>query len=151
MSVSASRTRSLLLIGAFAIIYIGWGTTYLANHFLLLEVPPFVIGSLRFSIAGLLALAWVLLSGQLRIQRSDWGSVLIGSLALMDVFGRVARLLLETAEVVDGEKVVTRKLSKQDIARMIGASLSIERRKKGGTLVSCQMETEPVVCEKACG
>ena len=85
MSASASRTRSLLLIGAFAIIYIGWGTTYLANHFLLLEVPPFVIGSLRFSIAGLLALAWVLLSGQLRIQRSDWGGVLIGSLALIAV------------------------------------------------------------------
>jgi hypothetical protein len=35
-----SRTRSLLLILAFATIYIGWGTTYLANHFLLQEVPP---------------------------------------------------------------------------------------------------------------
>ena len=52
----------------------------------------------------------------------------IGSLALMDVFGRVARLLLETAEVVDGEKVVTRKLSKQDIARMIGASREMVSR-----------------------
>ena len=52
MPTSANRTRSLLLIGAFLVIYIGWGTTYLANHFLLLEVPPFVIGSLRFSIAG---------------------------------------------------------------------------------------------------
>ena len=53
---------------------------------------------------------------------------LIGSLALMDVFGRVARLLLETAEVVNGEKVVTRKLSKQDIARMIGASREMVSR-----------------------
>ena len=52
----------------------------------------------------------------------------IGSLALMDVFGRVARLLLETAEVVDGEKVVTKKLSKQDIARMIGASREMVSR-----------------------
>lgn len=52
----------------------------------------------------------------------------IGSLALMDVFGRVARLLLDTAEVVDGEKVVTRKLSKQDIARMIGASREMVSR-----------------------
>ena len=52
----------------------------------------------------------------------------IGSLALMDVFGRVARLLLETAEVIDGEKVVTRKLSKQDIARMIGASREMVSR-----------------------
>ena len=52
----------------------------------------------------------------------------IGSLALMDVFGRVARLLLETAEVIDGEKVVIRKLSKQDIARMIGASREMVSR-----------------------
>jgi CRP/FNR family cyclic AMP-dependent transcriptional regulator len=52
----------------------------------------------------------------------------IGSLALMDVFGRVARLLLETAVVVDGEKVVTQKLSKQDIARMIGASREMVSR-----------------------
>ena len=52
----------------------------------------------------------------------------IGSLALMDVFGRVARLLLESAEVVGGEKVVTKKLSKQDIARMIGASREMVSR-----------------------
>ncbi|MGE8361585.1 EamA family transporter [Pseudomonas sp.] len=77
--------RTLLLIGAFAILYIGWGTTYLANHFLLLELPPFVIGSLRFSFAGLLALTWVILSGQLRMQRSDWTGVVIGALALIAV------------------------------------------------------------------
>ncbi|HWV08815.1 MAG TPA: EamA family transporter [Pseudomonas sp.] len=77
--------RTLLLIGAFAILYIGWGTTYLANHFLLLELPPFVIGSLRFSFAGLLALIGVILSGQLRMQRSDWTGVVIGALALIAV------------------------------------------------------------------
>jgi CRP/FNR family transcriptional regulator, cyclic AMP receptor protein len=52
----------------------------------------------------------------------------IGSLALMDVFGRVARLLLGAAELIDGEKVVTKKLSKQDIARMIGASREMVSR-----------------------
>lgn len=43
----------------------------------------------------------------------------IGSLALMDVYGRVARLLLEVAETIDGQKIVTKKLAKQDIAKMI--------------------------------
>jgi CRP/FNR family cyclic AMP-dependent transcriptional regulator len=52
----------------------------------------------------------------------------IGSLALMDVYGRVARLLLEMAENVDGEKIVTRKLAKQDIAKMIGASREMVSR-----------------------
>jgi CRP/FNR family cyclic AMP-dependent transcriptional regulator len=46
----------------------------------------------------------------------------IGSLAMLDVYGRVARLLLDMAEDVDGQKVVTKRLTKQDIARMIGAS-----------------------------
>jgi len=52
----------------------------------------------------------------------------IGSLALMDVYGRVARLLLEMAEIVDGQKVVTKKLAKQDIAKMIGASREMVSR-----------------------
>jgi CRP/FNR family cyclic AMP-dependent transcriptional regulator len=52
----------------------------------------------------------------------------ISSLALMDVYGRVARLLLEIAEDIDGEKVVVKKLSKQDIAKMIGASREMVSR-----------------------
>lgn len=52
----------------------------------------------------------------------------IGSLALMDVYGRVARLLLEMAEDVNGEKIIVRKVSKQDIAKMIGASREMVSR-----------------------
>ena len=46
----------------------------------------------------------------------------IGSLAMLDVYGRVARLLLDISEDVDGQRVVTKRISKQDIAKMIGAS-----------------------------
>jgi len=52
----------------------------------------------------------------------------IGSLALMDVYGRVARLLLEMSETVNSEKIVTKKLAKQDIAKMIGASREMVSR-----------------------
>lgn len=52
----------------------------------------------------------------------------IGSLALMDVYGRVARLLLEMSETINGERVITKKLSKQDIAKMIGASREMVSR-----------------------
>ena len=52
----------------------------------------------------------------------------IGSLALMDVCGRVARLLMEMAETVDGQKVVTTKLPKKQIAKMIGASREMVSR-----------------------
>ncbi len=46
----------------------------------------------------------------------------IGSLAMLDVYGRVARLLLDVSEEVDGQRIVTKRLPKQDIAKMIGAS-----------------------------
>lgn len=52
----------------------------------------------------------------------------IESLALMDVYGRVAGLLIDMAEDVDGESVVVRKISKQDIAKMIGASREMVSR-----------------------
>lgn len=52
----------------------------------------------------------------------------IGSLALLDVYGRVARLLIDMSENVNGQKVVTRRLPKQDIAKMIGASREMVSR-----------------------
>ena len=52
----------------------------------------------------------------------------IESLALMDVYGRVARLLIEMSEDVNGEAVVVRKITKQDIAKMIGASREMVSR-----------------------
>jgi CRP/FNR family cyclic AMP-dependent transcriptional regulator len=52
----------------------------------------------------------------------------IESLALMDVYGRVARVLLDMAEEEDGAMVVKRKVSKQDIAKMIGASREMVSR-----------------------
>ncbi|HXR58764.1 MAG TPA: cyclic nucleotide-binding domain-containing protein [Burkholderiales bacterium] len=52
----------------------------------------------------------------------------IGSLALLDVYGRVARLLLDMSENVNGQKIVTKRLPKQDIAKMIGASREMVSR-----------------------
>ena len=46
----------------------------------------------------------------------------VRSLALMDVYGRVARLLLELAEERDGRQVVAEPLTQKDIASRIGCS-----------------------------
>jgi len=46
----------------------------------------------------------------------------IRSLALLDVYGRVARLLLELATEHEGRLVVPGKLTQQDIAERVGAS-----------------------------
>lgn len=52
----------------------------------------------------------------------------IESLALMDVYGRVARLLIDMSEDVGGRTLVVRKITKQDIAKMIGASREMVSR-----------------------
>jgi len=52
----------------------------------------------------------------------------IESLALIDVYGRVARLLLEMAESENGRKVVRRHITRQDIAKTIGASREMVSR-----------------------
>lgn len=52
----------------------------------------------------------------------------IESLALIDVYGRVARLIIDMAEQVDGQWVVQRAPAKQEIARMIGASREMVSR-----------------------
>ena len=46
----------------------------------------------------------------------------VRSLALMDVYGRVARLLLELAEEKDGKLVIAEPLTHKDIASRVGAS-----------------------------
>jgi CRP/FNR family cyclic AMP-dependent transcriptional regulator len=46
----------------------------------------------------------------------------IASLALLDVQDRVARLLVEKSQLVEGRRVIADRISKQDIARMTGAS-----------------------------
>jgi CRP/FNR family cyclic AMP-dependent transcriptional regulator len=56
------------------------------------------------------------------VQRLREADRKIESLALLDVYGRVARLLLDMSEEVDGLRVVRKKISKQDMAKMIGAS-----------------------------
>ena len=46
----------------------------------------------------------------------------VKSLALMDVYGRVARLLLELSEEKDGKLAISERLTQQDLANRVGAS-----------------------------
>ncbi|OGT79788.1 MAG: hypothetical protein A3H91_08210 [Gammaproteobacteria bacterium RIFCSPLOWO2_02_FULL_61_13] len=62
------------------------------------------------------------------VQRLREADRKIGNLALMDVYGRVVGLLMEMSEVIDDQHVVTQKVVKQDMARMIGASREMVSR-----------------------
>ncbi len=52
----------------------------------------------------------------------------IESLALLDVYGRVARSLLDMAEQVGDAKMIRGKVSRQDLAKIVGASREMVSR-----------------------
>lgn len=61
----------------------------------------------------------------LRLRRADRK---IESLALMDVYGRVARALMELTDEMQNEHVIRNRLSRQDLAKMVGASREMVSR-----------------------
>ncbi|MEY2952997.1 MAG: hypothetical protein RLZZ401_1084 [Pseudomonadota bacterium] len=73
------------------------------------------------------SMAYMVLRGLTqRLRRADRN---IESLALMDVYGRVARVLLEAATPdLKGQLLIREKISRQDIAKMVGASREMVSR-----------------------
>lgn len=73
------------------------------------------------------SLAYAIMKGL--VQRLRQADRKIESLALMDVYGRVARALLEFAQPDrDGQLAVRERISRQDIAKMVGASREMVSR-----------------------
>ena len=57
---------------AFAIIYFVWGSTFLAIRVGVREVPPLVLASMRFFVAGGVLFGWMRLSGTPSPSRREW-------------------------------------------------------------------------------
>ena len=62
--MAASRTHTLQVLGAFAVIYIIWGSTFLALKFAVVSIPPLMLMSLRGLVAGGILLVWAKAQGQ---------------------------------------------------------------------------------------
>ena len=62
------------------------------------------------------------------VQRLRSADRQIESLALLDVYGRVARTLLDMAEMENGQKLIRNKVSRQDLAKIVGASREMVSR-----------------------
>ncbi len=71
-------------------------------------------------------MAYNLIKALIRQVRGLTGN--IKSLAFLDVYGRVARTLLDKAKNVDGQMIIEQKLTHQDIADMVGASREMVSR-----------------------
>lgn len=69
---SSARPAAWKLLLAFAIIYLVWGSTYLAIRIGVHEIPPFLMAGLRFTIAGLVMFVWMRASGTPSPTLREW-------------------------------------------------------------------------------
>jgi drug/metabolite transporter (DMT)-like permease len=81
------RTRVWI---ALISVYIFWGATYLAIHFGVQTIPPFLLAATRFLIAGGVLFAWRRLAGDPTPTRREWrAAVIVGLLMLLGGNGGV--------------------------------------------------------------
>ncbi|KAB2963687.1 MAG: EamA family transporter, partial [Thermoanaerobaculia bacterium] len=88
-SERASRTARGVAL-ALAVVYVVWGSTYLAIRFAIETLPPFTMAGLRFLIAGGVLYGWARARGAAAPRRAYWGpSAVIGALLLLGGNGGV--------------------------------------------------------------
>ncbi|TFF39262.1 EamA family transporter [Mucilaginibacter psychrotolerans] len=57
------KPSTLLVVIAFAAVYVVWGSTYFFIQMALHGIPPMIMGAIRFIAAGILLLSWCYLKG----------------------------------------------------------------------------------------
>ena len=85
---------------AFAIIYLVWGSTFLAIRIGVREVPPFLLAAMRFAIAGLVIYGWMMARGEGSPSGRQWMSALL--LALLIFVGDYGLLFWAEQRVPSG-------------------------------------------------
>src|SRR5580698_10192651 len=79
------RWKTLL---AFGIIYLVWGSTFLAIRVGVLAVPPLLFAAIRFFTAGLLLIAWTAFRREPWPNGREWGSIcLLAALIFVGDYG----------------------------------------------------------------
>ena len=94
-----------------------------------IQTDALILGRLEFArcLPENSSMAYAVMKGL--VQRLRQADRKIESLALMDVYGRVARALLEfSSEDSEGNAVIRDKVSRQDLAKMVGASREMVSR-----------------------
>jgi drug/metabolite transporter (DMT)-like permease len=83
------QTRTRLLV-AFGIVYVVWGSTYLAIHYAVQTIPPLLMAGARFLVAGSVLYVWSLFRDGARPTARQWrNTAVIGTLLLLGGNGAV--------------------------------------------------------------
>lgn len=79
----SSRAPRSQVLGAFALVYLIWGSTYLGIKFAVATLPPFLMGGARFVLAGLILYGWLRLRGIPNPALPHWkNAFIVGTLLL---------------------------------------------------------------------
>lgn len=91
MAQSINKPASpVLVIIAFATVYIVWGSTYFFIQMAIHGIPPLLLGALRFFTAGMLMLIWCIIKGdKIFIKNSIVTSAIVGVFLLVGGNGAV--------------------------------------------------------------
>jgi drug/metabolite transporter (DMT)-like permease len=82
---AAPQNRSRIIV-AFALLYVLWGSTYLAMRVIVRDMPPYVAGTVRYLVAGPIMLAACALMGRkISLTRQDLKHLLVISILLLSI------------------------------------------------------------------
>jgi drug/metabolite transporter (DMT)-like permease len=85
MTALQQQQRSRIIV-AFALVYVLWGSTYLAMRVIVRDMPPYVAGAVRYLISGPIMLAACALMGRkVRLSRQDLWRLLVISILLLSL------------------------------------------------------------------
>src|SRR3569833_2058258 len=80
---NTKQASTLMVIIAFATVYLVWGSTYFFIRMAIQGLPPLLMGAMRFFIAGMLMLIWCIIKGEkIFIRKSLITSAIVGILLL---------------------------------------------------------------------
>ncbi len=85
-----NTVHTMELVGAFGLVYVIWGSTYLAIRFVVEALPPFLTAGIRFLVAGAILYGWLRFKGIPSPEMKHWKSTAIaGALLLLGGNGGV--------------------------------------------------------------
>ncbi|MCD8742003.1 EamA family transporter [Mucilaginibacter roseus] len=97
MPTSQKQASTLMVIIAFSLVYVVWGSTYFFIQMALQGMQPFFLGAARFLLAGTIMLIWCMATGERVWNFRENKHAMISGLLLL--FGGTGALIVSELEV----------------------------------------------------
>ncbi|HEX8675864.1 MAG TPA: EamA family transporter [Segetibacter sp.] len=82
-TLTSKKPAKLLIISAFAALFIIWGSTYLGIMIAIKSIPPFFMLGTRFFVAGMILYIWCLIKGERAPSFKLFGTIGLGGILML--------------------------------------------------------------------